>query len=369
MSNILNNTTNLQMVLEALQNKAAGGNSDNEDGIIDNTLISYFNNRVSYIRSYAFYRHNIKSVNFPACTKIGQEAFGSCYSLVSINFPVCQKIYSQAFYSCEHLNSAIFPKCLLINDDAFNGCNNLSLINFPICSQINKGVFEGCFALNSANFPCCIEIGSSAFYSCSSLTLIELPVCTIINNSAFYDCTNLPSVNFPVCKRIGNFAFYNCRNLSILILGNSSLVQLGGTRAFDLTPMSVSTLTGSFGSIYVPASLVASYKAATNWAVYANRIAAIPGSEEGGESGGDTGEPEVGDFTFYIDGFEYQANEGMTWEDWVDSIFNTDGYSASLTGAVYDSNGYGVYEQAGLGLGPAVRNDQLIVADNSYKTA
>jgi hypothetical protein len=39
--------------------------------------------------------------------------------------------------------------------------------------------------------------------------------------------------------------------------------------------MSISTLTGSFGSIYVPSSLVASYKAATNWAAYADRIRAI----------------------------------------------------------------------------------------------
>jgi hypothetical protein len=39
--------------------------------------------------------------------------------------------------------------------------------------------------------------------------------------------------------------------------------------------MSVSTLTGSFGSIYVPGSLIASYKSATNWATYANRIVAL----------------------------------------------------------------------------------------------
>jgi hypothetical protein len=48
--------------------------------------------------------------------------------------------------------------------------------------------------------------------------------------------------------------------------------------------MSVSTLTGSFGSIYVPASLVDAYKSATNWATYANRITAISDSmiNEGG---------------------------------------------------------------------------------------
>lgn len=48
--------------------------------------------------------------------------------------------------------------------------------------------------------------------------------------------------------------------------------------------MSVSTLTGSFGSIYVPASLVTRYKAATNWATYADRITAIE-NESGDETG------------------------------------------------------------------------------------
>jgi hypothetical protein len=45
--------------------------------------------------------------------------------------------------------------------------------------------------------------------------------------------------------------------------------------------MSVSTLTGSFGSIYVPASLVDAYKSATNWATYADRITAIDGNTGG----------------------------------------------------------------------------------------
>ena len=30
--------------------------------------------------------------------------------------------------------------------------------------------------------------------------------------------------------------------------------------------------------------------------------------------------------TFTIDGVEYQAEEGMTWGEWVDSEYNTDSY-------------------------------------------
>lgn len=40
---------------------------------------------------------------------------------------------------------------------------------------------------------------------------------------------------------------------------------------------------------------------------------------------GTTGD-EDGLITFTIDGNEYQAEEGMTWEEWVDSEYNTDGW-------------------------------------------
>jgi hypothetical protein len=53
--------------------------------------------------------------------------------------------------------------------------------------------------------------------------------------------------------------------------------------------MSDSTLTGAFGSIYVPASLVSAYKSATNWVTYADRITAIPESSSGGAGSGGSG--------------------------------------------------------------------------------
>ena len=33
--------------------------------------------------------------------------------------------------------------------------------------------------------------------------------------------------------------------------------------------------------------------------------------------------------TFYIDNTQYQAEEGMTWEEWVNSEYNTDGFYIS----------------------------------------
>lgn len=94
-----------------------------------------------------------------------------------------------------------------------------------------------------------------------------------------------------------------------MVLEYPSVVPLGNKSVFATTPMSLSTYTGSFGSIYVPASLVDAYKSATNWATYADRITAI------------VKEPTLISFT--VGEVEYQAEEGMTWEEWVNSTYNT----------------------------------------------
>ena len=98
---------------------------------------------------------------------------------------------------------------------------------------------------------------------------------TSIGNNAFDRCSSLTSVNFPECTSIGKSAFYYCRALTNLTLGASSVATLNNVNAFVSTPISASTHTGVFGSIYVPASLVSAYKSATNWATYSSRITAI----------------------------------------------------------------------------------------------
>lgn len=52
--------------------------------------------------------------------------------------------------------------------------------------------------------------------------------------------------------------------------------------------------------------------------------------------GGNTG--TLISFTIY--GTEYQAEEGMTWEQWCDSSYNTDGYYVNwANGYIYNSSG------------------------------
>ena len=56
---------------------------------------------------------------------------------------------------------------------------------------------------------------------------------------------------------------------------STTMTTLQNTNAFINTPISNSTYLGYYGSIYVPSSLVDTYKSATNWATYSDRIVGI----------------------------------------------------------------------------------------------
>ena len=114
------------------------------------------------------------------------------------------------------------------------------------------------------------NIGTYAFYEQYSLTTVNLPVCTTIYSYAFMGCTSLIAVNLPSCTSIGEGAFSGCTSLIGVILSGPTVCTLETNFVFDNTPIASGT-----GYIYVPANLVDTYKAATNWSAYASQIVAI----------------------------------------------------------------------------------------------
>ena len=104
-----------------------------------------------------------------------------------------------------------------------------------------KGLVEG--TIESIKLSNVISIGEGAFSSCSSLT----------------------EVSFPKVTSIGQYAFYRS-NLTTIYVGTESdtVCTLSSTTAI---PSSVT-------DIYVPKSLVDSYKSATNWVFLADLIKA-----------------------------------------------------------------------------------------------
>lgn len=121
------------------------------------------------------------------------------------------------------------------------------------------------------------SIGSYAFQSCHSLTTASFPNATSINGSVFYGCSLIAEMWLPKVSIIGARAFAGCSNLMSVYLLNNSVIRLAQGNEFDSTPIKVSSYTGSFGSIYVPASLVDSYKSGPYWSVISDRITAYEG--------------------------------------------------------------------------------------------
>ena len=137
-------------------------------------------------------------------------------------------------------------------------------------------------------------VGLSAFYGCNKLEIVDLPNVTTLNNSAFRYCSALRSINLPSATSLGDYSFQGCSTLSfvdlpklnnrlvtyafdaatslfcITVRNTSTIVPLGGSNVFRGTPIA-----SGMGFILVPSSLLDSYKTATNWSAYSDRIMAI----------------------------------------------------------------------------------------------
>ena len=104
---------------------------------------------------------------------------------------------------------------------------------------------------------------------------------TSIGLRSFAFCSALTKADFSAAKNIAASAFYDCSKLTALILRSETMCTLAHTNAFTGTPIASTT-----GYIYVPAALVDSYKAATNWKSFSSKIRAIEDYPEitGGET-------------------------------------------------------------------------------------
>lgn len=112
-----------------------------------------------------------------------------------------------------------------------------------------------------------ITIGNQSFGGCPALTEANFLAAESIGVYSFANDTALTKANFHAVTRISEGAFYNCPAMTALILRRGTVCALSNRSAFSNTPIEKGT-----GYIYVPAALVDSYKAATNWSTYANQF-------------------------------------------------------------------------------------------------
>ena len=223
----------------------------------------------SYIEGDAFRNcSSLQSIDLPNCSYIGDNAFRVCSSLQSIDLTNCSYIGEYAFNYCSSLQSIDLTNCSYIGEYAFYNCSSLQSISLPNCSYIGRGAFGKCSSIQSIDLPNCSSIKYRTFYSCWSLQSISLPKCTSIGSSAFQFCSSLQSIDLTNCSYIGGNAFGGCPNFTTLILPGSIVCELG----MDDKKQYLFIDSGSFPSIFVPASLVDAYKSAVCWSNYTDYI-------------------------------------------------------------------------------------------------
>lgn len=218
-------------------------------------LIDYENNNITSISDYAFYNADwLKSVSFPNATSIGKNAFRLCDNLTTVDLPLTTSIGEYAFY----------------------GCNKLELAQMSTVNRIDKYAFMLCTSLKNIDLSVCTYVGVGAFYD-TNLTIVKMPKAMNILGQAFSSCKNLTNVIIQSNTYIDTAAFSGCSNLSAVVLSNTTSVSsISQHSVFGNTPIANGT-----GYIYVPDSLVNSYKTATTWSTYASQIKPI--SEYTGE--------------------------------------------------------------------------------------
>lgn len=151
----------------------------------------------------------------------------------------------------------------------FHSCLNLTNVAFAKAASIGDYAFYNCTRLTNAAFAKATSIGQQAFYACVALTNVEFPSVTSIGQQAFRNCNALAYADFPKVTKIDANSLRNCPEFKTLILRAGNVASLGSSA------LSSTHIDSGTGYIYVPASLIDSYKAATNWSAYAAQFRAL----------------------------------------------------------------------------------------------
>lgn len=138
--------------------------------------------------------------------------------------------------------------------------------------RIGKGAFYTSY-LTINNIPDYVHvIEDYAFYNNQNMTTLKIPSSlTTLGKYAFGNCINLETCDFgdnTSLTNIPDYLFDGCKKLSRLYLRNVRSVPTLSTYALNGTAL-------LSGYIYVPTALLNSFKTATNWSTYADRIYGI----------------------------------------------------------------------------------------------
>lgn len=182
-------------------------------------------------------------------------------------------IGSYAFYNCCSLTSVTIPVAVTsIGGYAFQNCYSLSAITIPDgVTEFVNNEFQDCGSLSAIMIPDSVtSMYNYAFRNCKSLSSVTIPdSITLIGNGMLRDCYSLSTIAIPDgVISIGSTVFQNCYGVRYYdFTRHTTVPTLSNTDAF--------TGIAADCEIRVPAALADEWKAATNWATYADYIVGV----------------------------------------------------------------------------------------------
>lgn len=198
---------------------------------------------------------------------IGAYSFYNDTGITSVNAPNVITIGTYAFYNINNITSINAPNVKTIGNYAFSA-PKVTSIDFPLCTSIGSNCFTNCPTITSINLPELTAVGNSSLNYIGVNRLI-LPKVTSVGNSSLTNSKTLTYVDLPLCTSIVNYGLRNNSKLETLILRSATMCTLSN---YALNSTKIWNKTGY---IYVPASLIDSYTAATNWSKIATQLRAL----------------------------------------------------------------------------------------------
>lgn len=149
--------------------------------------------------------------------------------------------------------------------------NTMTVLDNSLVTTLRTRVCQAATNLITVNLPNVTSLGAYAFYQCSNLKTVTIPKLTTISTQTWYMCPKLERADCGQLNSITAQTFASCTALKALILRKTS----GICTLSNANGVSGSGIGKGTGYVYVPASLIETYKTATNWSTFADQFRAI----------------------------------------------------------------------------------------------
>lgn len=220
------------------------------------------------------YPNMLERVDIGGLTSVSSYAFYGMKSLKTVTMPnKVTAIGSSAFYNCSALKAIALLNSngmIDLGAEAFRGCSDLKLLSLPASvKKIGANFAQDCYSLEFVSLPSMMStsaLPTYCFQACTNLRKISIRGISAISSRSLYTCTSLEYIKFGgAVSSIASLSMAYCYGLAVLDFSDvSSVPSLAATEAFSSLP--------SDCKIVVPDSLYSSWKSATNWSTYANRM-------------------------------------------------------------------------------------------------